>query len=88
MDSSGRLTSNHSKMCDIFSTHFHNLFNSSNLRGIESCLQTMKSCVTDEQNRSLTTNFTEQEIRDALFMTNPLRAPKPDGFLAWFYQKH
>lgn len=47
-----------------------------------------KSCVIEEQNRTLTIEYIEQEIKQALFMLNLLGAFGPDSFLGWFYQKH
>lgn len=37
-------------------------------------------------NTSLTKEFTEKEISDALFQIGPLKAPGPDGFPARFFQ--
>lgn len=88
MNTSGRITNDQSKISDIFSNFFINLFNSSNLSGIETCLQDMKNCVTENHNRYLTAQFTEWKIKEALFMMNPLGALGPDGFLALFFQKH
>jgi len=40
------------------------------------------------QNEYLSSPFTESEIKTALFMMKPSKAPGPDGFTAGFYQKH
>ena len=42
--------------------------------------------VTEEMNTSLTKEFTEKEISDALFQIGPLKAPGPDGFPVRFFQ--
>lgn len=44
--------------------------------------------VTELQNEYLASPFTETEIKTALFMMKPNKAPGPDGFTAGFYQKH
>jgi hypothetical protein len=42
--------------------------------------------ITDEMNEGLCKDFSEKEIADAMFQMGPLKAPRPDGFLARFYQ--
>jgi hypothetical protein len=42
--------------------------------------------VSDEENTILTENFMENEVRKALFQMEHNKAPRPDGFLAEFYQ--
>jgi len=42
--------------------------------------------VTDEMNDDLCREFTDQEISDALFQIEPLKAPGPDGLPARFFQ--
>jgi hypothetical protein len=43
---------------------------------------------TDAMNESLVRPFVEEEIRAALFQMSLLKAPKPDGFNARFFQKN
>lgn len=42
--------------------------------------------LSDQMNEDLCKPFTEQEIGDALFQISPLKAPRPDGFRAHFFQ--
>ena len=42
--------------------------------------------VTDNENEILTSVFTEAEVREAIFQMEHNKAPRPDGFLAEFYQ--
>jgi hypothetical protein len=44
--------------------------------------------VTDAQNEFLSSPFIGKEVRDALFLMKPSKAPEPDGFTAGFYQKY
>lgn len=43
--------------------------------------------VTIEENQALISPFTEEEIRAAVFIMNPDKAPGPDGFSMSFYQQ-
>jgi AAA+ ATPase superfamily predicted ATPase len=42
--------------------------------------------VSDEENNFLTTLYTEEEVRNAVFQMEHNKAPGPDGFPADFYQ--
>ena len=44
--------------------------------------------VTDEMNSTLTTAYSQEEVKKALFMMHPDKSPGPDGFTAGFYQRH
>jgi hypothetical protein len=44
--------------------------------------------VNEETNKNLIRDFTEEEIRDALFQIGPLKAPGADGFPARFFQRN
>ena len=45
------------------------------------------SLITEDQNRILTSWTSEKEVRSALFMMHPEKAPDPDGMTALFFQK-
>jgi lysyl-tRNA synthetase class I len=42
--------------------------------------------VSPEENENLIADFTENEIREAIFQMEHNKVPRPDGFLAEFYQ--
>jgi hypothetical protein len=44
------------------------------------------SQVSDEENRVLVEEFTEEEVKKAIFQMEHNKSPGPDGFLAEFYQ--
>jgi hypothetical protein len=44
--------------------------------------------VIEDTNQSLCNEFTEEEISNALFQIDPLKAPGPDGFPARFFQRN
>lgn len=68
-------------------SYFKNLFTSTNPRDFESSLKEVKTTITDQVNEFLTAPATEKEVRDALFMMHPEKAPGPDGMTALFFQK-
>lgn len=47
-----------------------------------------ESCITEDMNFNLCKPFMDEEIGNALFQIGPLKAPKPDGFPARFFQKN
>ncbi|KAL9680585.1 hypothetical protein QQ045_018466 [Rhodiola kirilowii] len=49
------------------------------------CLQPV---ISDEMNRALLDDISEEEVRRAVFNMSPLNAPGVDGFPAFFYQKN
>ncbi|KAK9993463.1 hypothetical protein SO802_023166 [Lithocarpus litseifolius] len=53
----------------------------------EECLSTVKCMVTDDMRDFLSTDFTAEEVKVALFQMGPTKAPRPDGMNALFYQK-
>jgi hypothetical protein len=42
--------------------------------------------ILQDDNEKLIANFTEQEVKEAIFQMKHSKAPRPDGFLVEFYQ--
>lgn len=49
-------------------------------------LRNIPKFITRELNENLIAPFSEDEVRYAIFLMNRDKAPRPDGFLAGFYQ--
>lgn len=67
--------------------YFQDIFSTTNPSEIEEKLEEVSSLVTGSMNDILTVQMTEEEVRKALFLMNPKKAPGPDGLTAMFYQK-
>jgi hypothetical protein len=75
-------------MKEIASSFFENLYLEDNNVYPNDVLNLISPRVTSEVNESLTKEFTNLEIADALFQIGPLKAPGPDGFHARFFQRN
>ena len=47
----------------------------------------MEHKVTPDMQQILSSDFTTEEIKTAVFQMGPTKAPRPDGMNALFYQK-
>ncbi|CAN0838786.1 Transposon TX1 uncharacterized 149 kDa protein [Linum grandiflorum] len=54
---------------------------------VEPVVSSLESRISAEDNAQLTSPFTKEEFRLALFNMNPNKSPTPDGFNPGFYQK-
>ncbi|KAM0865383.1 hypothetical protein ACQ4PT_043311 [Festuca glaucescens] len=67
---------------------FENLYSKDQETDPESLLQFVEPMVTEDMNRQLTADFSDEEIGDALFQIGPLKAPGLDGLPARFFQRN
>ena len=54
---------------------------------MEECLNAVLFMVTDDMREFLSSEFTVEEVKVALFQMGPTKAPGPDGMNSHFYQK-
>ena len=71
----------------VASTYFDNLFHAKVEDQMEECLNAVQCMVTDDMREFLSSEFTAEEVKVAMFQRGPTKAPRLDGMNALFYQK-
>ena len=67
---------------------FRNLFSSTRACQLELALETVQCLVTEDKNKELLVEFTENEVKEALNQMTPLKAPGLNGMPPLFYQHY
>ena len=71
----------------IATSYFRQIFESSNAEDIADALSEISPTITLTINDDLIVPVTEWEVKLALFVMHPEKAPRSDGMTALFYQK-
>ncbi|XP_042959546.1 uncharacterized protein LOC122294694 [Carya illinoinensis] len=87
-DSQGRVVDEQEGVGEVFTGFFTYLFTTSSPSNFEECLVSLNTTLITEMTDWLLAPFTREEIYGAVIQMNPLGSPGPDGFPAFFYQKH
>ena len=75
------------EVVEVALAYFDNLFHVGVGDQMEECLNAVQSKVTDDMREVLSSVFTTEEVKVALFQIGLTKAPRPDGINALFFQK-
>ena len=74
------------EVVEVALAYFDNLFHVGVGDQMEECLNAVQSKVTDDMREVLSSVFTTEEVKVALFQMGPTKAPRLNGMNAIFYQ--
>ena len=83
----GQWITNPNQIRQIFFNSFKNLFSEEEVTFPPQLENLMPQCITEEDNISLKRIPSPEEIKEALFQMQDLKAPGPDGFPVLFYKE-
>jgi hypothetical protein len=84
----GSIATKQEELEEVAVSFYRNLFTAQAEIDVEAVLQHVGRKVTEEMNTSLSRPYTVEEVRKAVFMMGPNKAPGPDGLTAGFFQVH
>ena len=85
-DELGNWITEENKVEKVAVDYFESLFRSTNTIDFDSFLEEIVPSISHQMNQILLRMATEEEVRLALFMMHPEKAPGPDGMTAFFFQ--
>jgi hypothetical protein len=84
-DDNGIKVTNNDDFCFVAKNYFADIFQPKHSH-LAPVIETIRQTVTNEDNLLLTTPFTKEEFRKAVFSMHPDKCPGPDGYNPGFYQ--
>jgi hypothetical protein len=84
----GEIVDNVKDMETMAADFYKQLYTSEGVQGMDQVLQHVPRKVTPAMNAILLAPYEADEVKKALFQMFPLKAPGPDGYPAFFFQKH
>jgi hypothetical protein len=84
-DDNGIKVTNNDDLCFVAKNYFADIFQPKHSH-LAPVIETIRQTVTNEDNLLLTTPFTKEEFRKAVFSMHPDKCPGPDGYNPGFYQ--
>ena len=88
MDERGNLCTTDEAIEGAFVNFCESLFTTASPSSVDICTEAISSKVSAEINCTLMTEFTTEEVKQALDQMAPTKAPGPDGFTMGFNQQH
>ncbi|XP_048609324.1 uncharacterized protein LOC125585043 [Brassica napus] len=85
-DAVGNWITEDNKVEKVAVDYFHDLFTTTSPSDFDAFLAEVTMGITPQMNQRLLRLATENEVREALFMMHPEKAPGPDGMTALFFQ--
>jgi hypothetical protein len=84
----GQLTEDVAELESMTTEFYKDLYTSEGCTNMQEVLDSVPEKLTDEMRALLDADYTEKEVKTALYQMFPTKSPGPDGFPAHFFQKH